>query len=88
MNYILFHNISQVLWNETEGIWLDYDMVNKKHRNYFFLSNFLPLWSKTYYKTLEKIDRAVEYLERNQMIYSNMSIKYYGELEIGDGVNN
>lgn len=41
------HNIKQVFWNEEVGIWLDYDISNQKHRNYFYPTNLAPLWMQT-----------------------------------------
>lgn len=39
-------NIEQVFWNEEVGVWLDYDFVNQKHRNYFYPTNLAPLWMR------------------------------------------
>lgn len=36
--------IDEVLWDEDDGIWYDYDLNNKEHRKYFYPSNFAPLW--------------------------------------------
>nr|WON00875.1 trehalase [Arma chinensis] len=41
----LAEGIREVLWNDEEGIWLDYDNFNGKSRNYFYLSNFVPFWT-------------------------------------------
>lgn len=41
------NNIEQVLWNEEVGVWLDYDVANQKHRNYFYPTNLSPLWMET-----------------------------------------
>ncbi|XP_065203184.1 trehalase-like [Planococcus citri] len=73
----LSNAIENVLWNDEVGIWLDFDIEAKKSRNYFYASNFAPLWSKTY-KNSSKVDRAIKYLEENHMIYSNLTSKYYG----------
>lgn len=37
--------MDKVLWNEKEGIWLDYDLKRKSHRNRFYPSNFFPMLS-------------------------------------------
>lgn len=44
----IFDAIEAVLWHEDLGIWLDYDMVNKKRRNYFVPTNLSPLWMNCY----------------------------------------
>ncbi|XP_046959382.1 uncharacterized protein LOC124529618 [Vanessa cardui] len=36
--------IKEVLWNNDDGIWYDWDLVNKQHRKYFYPSNVAPLW--------------------------------------------
>jgi alpha,alpha-trehalase len=67
--------IDDVLWNEKEGIWLDYDIKNRKHRNAFYVSNLMPLYTMSYNR-VNKLDyalKAVSYLERNK-IYS-----FYGK---------
>lgn len=37
-------SIEEVLWNEEDGVWYDYDVANKQHRKYFYPSNVSPLW--------------------------------------------
>nr|XP_022912454.1 trehalase-like [Onthophagus taurus] len=37
--------IRKILWNETEGIWFDYDLELNRSRSQFYLSNFTPLWA-------------------------------------------
>ncbi|KAK9500278.1 hypothetical protein O3M35_001566 [Rhynocoris fuscipes] len=40
--------IDNVLWNEEDGIWYDYDLLSNSSRKYFYMSNFVPLWTKSY----------------------------------------
>ncbi|XP_033320650.1 trehalase [Bombus bifarius] len=40
--------IDNVLWNEEEGTWLDYDMKNAKPRHAFYPSNLAPLYTRSY----------------------------------------
>jgi len=40
--------VTAVHWNENIGTWLDYDMRNNKPREYFYPSNFAPLWTQCY----------------------------------------
>lgn len=42
------YSINTVLWNRENGIWFDYDIRNKKHRNAFYPSNMMPLWAECY----------------------------------------
>ncbi|KAK9502441.1 hypothetical protein O3M35_011220 [Rhynocoris fuscipes] len=44
--------IEKIFWNEEEGIWLDYDIMNNIQRNFYYASNFVPLWTESY--TLDK----------------------------------
>ncbi|XP_055853800.1 trehalase-like isoform X2 [Episyrphus balteatus] len=59
--------INAVLWNEEAGVWLDYDMLNNKPREYFCPTNLFPLWTKAYNpKDSEKISKSVlKYIEQN-----------------------
>lgn len=42
--------MKEAFWHEDLGIWLDYDMLNDKRRDYFYASNLLPLWARCYEK--------------------------------------
>nr|XP_018899078.1 PREDICTED: trehalase-like [Bemisia tabaci] len=65
----LLKAITAILWNEEEGIWFDYDLLNKKQRKYFYASNFAPLWTKSYRRNRVEVgDLAVQYLSRNGLI--------------------
>ncbi|BES99964.1 trehalase (brush-border membrane glycoprotein) [Nesidiocoris tenuis] len=44
----LLTGLNEVLWNEEDGIWFDYDNANEIPRKYFFPSNFAPLWTGSY----------------------------------------
>lgn len=61
--------IENVLWDETDGIWYDYDIGAQKLRKYFFPSNFAPLWTKSYatHKGPELGKRVLEYLTDNKI---------------------
>ncbi|XP_055536716.1 trehalase isoform X3 [Wyeomyia smithii] len=57
--------IQAVLWNDEEGIWLDYDLINKKHRDYFVPTNLSPLWTGCYDKEDTSLPKKVlAYIER------------------------
>lgn len=57
-------NIEQVFWNEEVGVWLDYDLINQKHRNYFYPTNLAPLWMETVSKKniVKHAPRIVQYM--------------------------
>ncbi|EGI59295.1 PREDICTED: trehalase-like [Acromyrmex echinatior] len=77
--------IDNVLWNEDEGIWLDYDMRNKQSRNIFYSSNLSPLYTMSYdwNKRNKYALRSVSYIKRNKIdLYfggTPSSINYTGE---------
>lgn len=57
--------INAVLWNEEVGAWLDYDLINKKHRNYFTPTNLSPLWTGCYDKDDASLPKKIlAYIER------------------------
>ncbi|XP_046649837.1 trehalase-like [Daphnia pulicaria] len=62
--------IQMVLWNEEEGVWLDYDMLNSRSRNYFYASNISPLWAECWDpispQNSSVINRVLDYLDRSQ----------------------
>jgi len=35
-------------WNETDGIWYDYDLETQSHSNTYYVSNAFPLYAKCY----------------------------------------
>ncbi|XP_065203186.1 trehalase-like [Planococcus citri] len=70
--------IENVLWNEEVGMWLDYDILSGKSRNYFYASNFAALWSNAYKKNATKVELTVKYLERNQMVFGNLTSEHFG----------
>lgn len=73
----------QVLWNEEVGMWLDWDFIAGKSRNYFYVSNLTPLWTGSYRKdsstSSDYVDRALIYLLTQRIIKFDLSPVYYGE---------
>nr|AQV08186.1 trehalase [Locusta migratoria] len=59
--------IEAVLWNDEEGIWLDYDSLNKVYRNQFYPSNLAPLWTGCHNKSKKEIRGIVSYLKDNNI---------------------
>jgi len=68
--------IDNVLWNNDEGTWLDYNMRDKRSRNMFYPSNLTPLYTMSYNqkKKREYAKRSISYLKRNKIDL------YFGEL--------
>lgn len=40
--------MNEVLWDESIGSWLDYDLINNKSRPYFTPTNLSPLWTRCF----------------------------------------
>ncbi|XP_053680551.1 trehalase [Anopheles nili] len=60
--------INAVLWDEQEGVWLDYDLINKKLRKYFTPTNLSPLWVGCYdQKDTNLPKRILAYIDRLQL---------------------
>lgn len=55
-----------MLWNDEEGIWQDYDMINKAQRPYFYGSNMAPLWAGCWDpitpQNTSTVDKVMNYL--------------------------
>ncbi|XP_069671905.1 trehalase-like [Periplaneta americana] len=65
----LLNAIQKVLWHEDLGIWLDWDLLNGKRRNYFYPSNLAPLWTGSFpHNDDEKLaTQVLQYLEANKV---------------------
>ncbi|EFP11662.1 CRE-TRE-1 protein [Caenorhabditis remanei] len=55
-------------WNETDGIWYDYDIELKTHSNQYYVSNAVPLYAKCYDEDDEVPHRVHDYLERQGVL--------------------
>lgn len=62
--------IQQVLWNEQDGIWYDFDIRLAKPRRYYYPSNLAPLWTECIKKQDQaKLGkRALNYLCKNKIL--------------------
>ncbi|XP_017092529.1 trehalase isoform X2 [Drosophila bipectinata] len=65
----ILQGIQEVLWNEEAGVWLDYDMINKKSRDYFVPTNLVPLYANAFNITdSEKISaKVLNYIKKNKL---------------------
>lgn len=63
-------NIEKFLWCEEDGIWYDYDLKLEKHRRYFYMSNFTPLWAKAMELSdmNNRIPRILQYIITNGIL--------------------
>ncbi|XP_037033248.1 trehalase-like isoform X4 [Bradysia coprophila] len=63
----MFDAIHSVLWHDDVGAWLDYDLENKKRRDYFVPSNLVPLYVGCYNKADEAnvTEKVLSYIERH-----------------------
>ncbi|XP_076275764.1 trehalase-like isoform X1 [Rhynchophorus ferrugineus] len=65
-------SIEEVLYNQEDGIWYDYDSILEKPRKYFFPSNFAPLWADAYNQRHKNI-----YGKRAAQYFTNVNITQY-----------
>lgn len=65
----IFSAVQAVLWHEDIGVWLDWDLINNKRRDYFIPTNLAPLWTNCFEKedkaTLS--DKVLAYINRVQV---------------------
>ncbi|KAI1717359.1 trehalase domain-containing protein [Ditylenchus destructor] len=62
-------SMKELHWNETDGIWYDYDLERKVHSNTYYVSNALPLYAKCYGDEDEVTPmRVYEYLKREGVL--------------------
>ncbi|XP_020280302.1 trehalase-like [Pseudomyrmex gracilis] len=77
--------IDNVLWNDKEGIWLDYDTKNEQSRNSFYPSNLSPLYTGSYNNNKRSYyaQAAIRYIHVNKidLFYGGTptSVNYTGE---------
>ncbi|GJQ73679.1 hypothetical protein Trydic_g14017 [Trypoxylus dichotomus] len=59
--------INELFWNESDGIWHDFDIDLLKQRTFFTAANLAPLWTKAYnvekHHTTNLIQKVVSYLK-------------------------
>jgi len=62
--------VTQVLWHEEIGVWLDYDTLNHIKRDYFYPTNISPLWTMCYDRenTTHYVSKVMKYLEKSQIM--------------------
>ncbi|KPJ02593.1 Trehalase [Papilio xuthus] len=60
--------IEDVLWDNEDGIWYDYNVESGEYRKYFYPSNVAPLWMEAVDRKLlmERAPRIISYLRDSQ----------------------
>jgi len=57
--------------------------MNKKHRNYFYISNITPLWTGSYTMTKKHVAmKTIQYLVDSKVIEDDYSVKYNGSVMV------
>ncbi|KQS62454.1 uncharacterized protein Dere_GG20601, isoform B [Drosophila erecta] len=81
----LVRAIRNNLWNAQAGIWLDYDLVNNKPRNYFCCTNFAPLWARAFpLVDTDKVSKGVmQYIKANELDAQYGGVPYTMNKESG-----
>lgn len=63
------------------GAWFDWDLINNKHREYFYVSNIVPLWTESYSMPKKCVANAVlRYLNNQHIIEFDSNIRYNGNV--------
>lgn len=72
-------SILQVMWRSDRGAWFDWDLMNHKHRECFFVSNISPLWTESYNMPKKSVANDVlRYLRDEGIVEPDFSISFYG----------
>lgn len=71
------------MWRSDKGSWFDWDIINNKHREYFHVSNVVPLWTGSYDMPKQFVaDAVLGYLRDQCIIEPNNDIKYNGNTTV------
>ncbi|XP_043533650.1 trehalase isoform X3 [Chiloscyllium plagiosum] len=66
--------VHDVFWDETQGVWFDYNLITNHSNTAFYASNLVPLWAECFVEQEPgKIaERVIRYLENQQLLsYKN-----------------
>lgn len=71
------------MWRPDLGAWFDWDTLNNKSREYFFVSNIVPLWTESYNMPKKSVASSVlGYLRDRHIIEADYSVKFNGTIEL------
>jgi alpha,alpha-trehalase len=61
--------VNEVLWDETIGSWLDYDLINQKLRPYFTPTNLSPLWTNCFNQSRRQhiAEKVLQYINQTEI---------------------
>lgn len=70
---------TQILRNDSRGIWFDYNLITETNSVQFVASNFTPLFTNSFDSSLQKYygERAADYLLEEEIIQSDGTPRYY-----------
>lgn len=75
----LLYSIQEVMWRPDLGAWFDWDILNNKSREYFFVSNIVPLWTESYNMPKKAVASAVlGYLKEHHIIEADYTVHFNG----------
>ncbi|KAK6617639.1 hypothetical protein RUM44_005227 [Polyplax serrata] len=62
--------VTKVLWVDEVGVWLDYDILNEKERDYFYPTNFAPLWTGCYNRSNSNyiVKKVLKYIQDKKIM--------------------
>ncbi|CAG0882251.1 unnamed protein product [Cyprideis torosa] len=63
--------IENLLWDEEQGTWFDYDLESKSRRPSFYLSMAFPLWTDCVVDPASKMNRSLQYLQLNDSVLNS-----------------
>lgn len=67
------------MWRKDKGAWFDWDMMNGRHQENFFVSNIVPLWTGSYRMPEQTVSTAVlNYLRNERIIEPDYCIRFKG----------
>lgn len=67
------------MWRSDRGAWFDWDLMNNKHRECFFVSNIMPLWTESYDMPKKSVANDVlKYLRDEGIVEPDFSISFHG----------
>ncbi|XP_060862084.1 trehalase-like [Metopolophium dirhodum] len=73
------NGIQEVMWRSDRGAWFDWDLMNHKHRECFFVSNIAPLWTESYNMPKHFVaNEVLRYLRDEGIIEPDFSISFHG----------
>jgi hypothetical protein len=67
------------MWRSDRGAWFDWDLINHKNQDCFFVSNIVPLWTGSYNMPKDAVANDVlNYLRDEGIVEPDFSISFHG----------